>query len=79
MEILAAEPPLAPGSATETMEHLAYLRRWYYRSAPVGEVFFTNDRGELPLRRVVRGLSRVFRGEKAEAEGEAGSSDWRPA
>ncbi len=30
----------------------------------VGEVFFTDDRGELPMRRIVRGVSRVFKGEK---------------
>ena len=62
-EALAAVPPLAPGAALETVEQLAYLKRWYYRSAPVGEIFFTDTKDELPLRRVVRGISRVFRGE----------------
>jgi excinuclease UvrABC nuclease subunit len=62
-EALAAVPPLAPGTALETVEQLAYLKRWYYRSAPTGEIFFTDANDELPLRRVVRGISRVFRGE----------------
>jgi len=56
------------GSATalQTMEHLAILRRWYYRSSRAGEIFFADEKGVLPLRRIVRGISRVYRGEKAE-------------
>ncbi len=50
-------------SALEWMEHLALLKRWYYRTTKVGELFLA-DGGELPMRRVVRGVSRVFRGEK---------------
>ena len=50
--------------ALEWMEHLALLKRWYYRTAKVGELFLTESTGELPMRRVVRGVSRVFRGEK---------------
>ncbi len=50
-------------SALEWMEHLALLKRWYYRTIKVGELFLTEN-GELPMRRVVRGVSRVFRGEK---------------
>ena len=49
------------------MEHLALLKRWYYRGARRGEIFFVEERGQLPLRRLVRGISRVFRGEKAES------------
>ena len=51
-------------SALEWMEHLALLKRWYYRTSKLGEIFLA-DAGELPMRRVVRGVSRVFRGEKA--------------
>jgi len=65
---LATVPLLPAASAMETMEQLAYLKRWYYRSRKVGEIFFTDEKGELPLRRVVRGLSRVFRGEEPAAE-----------
>ena len=51
-------------NALECMEHLALLKRWYYRTVKVGELFLTDANGELPMRRVVRGVSRVFKGEK---------------
>jgi excinuclease UvrABC nuclease subunit len=54
--------------ALESMEHLALLRRWYYRGSRTGEIFFADAKGELPMRRIVRGISRVFRGEKLESE-----------
>jgi len=66
-EVLQTFPPAQANSALETMEHLAVLKRWYYRSIRVGEIFFADPKGELPMRRVVRGISRVFRGEKPEA------------
>ena len=52
----------------ETMEHIAILKRWYYRSSRTGEIFFADDKGDLPMRRIVRGISRVFRGEKPELD-----------
>jgi excinuclease ABC subunit C len=55
-------------AALETMEHLALLKRWYYRGSRTGEVFFADAKGELPMRRIVRGISRVFRGEKPEPD-----------
>jgi hypothetical protein len=61
--------PSEKPTALETMEHLALLKRWYYRSSRMGEIFFADARGELPMRRIVRGISRVFRGEKPEPEG----------
>ena len=61
-------PPDSPKSALETMEHLALLKRWFYRGTRTGEVFFADAKGELPMRRIVRGISRVLRGEKPEAE-----------
>jgi excinuclease UvrABC nuclease subunit len=67
-EALAAAPAMPTASALETIEHLAYLKRWYFRSAKLGEIFFRDEKGELPLRRIVRGISRVFRGEKPAAE-----------
>ena len=67
-ETLLTLAATAAKSATETMEHLALLKRWYYRGSRVGEIFFADPKGELPMRRVVRGISRVFRGEKPEAE-----------
>jgi excinuclease ABC subunit C len=67
-EILDSSQPPKSRSALETMEHLALLKRWYYRSSRTGEIFFADAKGELPMRRVVRGISRVFRGEKLEPE-----------
>ena len=67
-EVLASVPHEESKSALETMEHLALLKRWYYRSSRMGEIFFADAKGELPMRRLVRGISRVFRGEKPEVE-----------
>jgi excinuclease ABC subunit C len=61
-------PPAKVKSSLETMEHLALLKRWYYRGTRTGEIFFADANGDLPMRRVVRGISRVFRGEKQEIE-----------
>ena len=62
-EALAGMPPASGKSAVEAMEHLALLTRWFYRSTRTGEVFFADAKGALPLRRLVRGISRVYRGE----------------
>lgn len=67
-EALLAFPAPAAKSALETMEHLAILKRWYYRGTRVGEIFFADTNGELPMRRIVRGISRVFHGEKPQQE-----------
>lgn len=67
-EALEAIPVVLAGTPLETMEHVAILRRWYYRGTRVGEIFFADDKGLLPLRRVVRGISRVYRGESPEPE-----------
>ena len=66
-EALQAFPADIPKSALETMEHLALLKRWFYRGTRTGEIFFADAKGELPMRRIVRGISRVSRGEKPEA------------
>jgi excinuclease UvrABC nuclease subunit len=61
--------PLGGGeTALEVMEHLALLRRWFYRSSRIGEIFFADDKSALPLRRIVRGISRVYRGERVEPQ-----------
>ena len=65
--LATVEAPKLRG-ALEWMEHLALLKRWFYRTAKVGELFLTDNTGELPMRRVVRGVSRVFRGEKASGD-----------
>jgi excinuclease ABC subunit C len=63
---LATIPPAEPKSTVEIMEHLSLLKRWFYRSTRVGEIFFADVKGGLPLRRLVRGIARVYRGEKPE-------------
>ena len=68
LDRLASVQDCKPGSALEWMEHVAILKRWYYRSAKVGELFLAGADGDLPMRRVVRGVSRVFRGEKAAGD-----------
>ncbi|MGE5054062.1 MAG: hypothetical protein ACM3WP_07825 [Acidobacteriota bacterium] len=65
-ELLQSFPAAKAKSALDTMEHLAMLKRWYYRGNRTGEIFISDAKGELPMRRVVRGISRVFRGEKPE-------------
>ena len=64
-EAMGAIPHATAKSAGEVMEHVAILKRWYYRSSRVGEIFFADEKDVLPLRRIVRGISRVYRGEKA--------------
>ena len=65
-------------SALEWMEHLALLKRWYYRTVKLGELFLTDANGELPMRRVVRGVSRVFKGEKPAGDlSETAGEYWR--
>ena len=67
-DALAATEPHKLRGALEWMEHLALLKRWYYRTSKVGELFLADNSGELPMRRVVRGVSRVFRGEKPSGD-----------
>ena len=63
---LATFPPQSEATALERMEHLALLKRWCYRGSRTGEIFFADGKGDLPMRRIVRGISRVWRGEKPE-------------
>ncbi len=65
-ETLQSAPQTKAKSALEMMEHIALLKRWYYRGSRTGEIFFADAHAELPMRRVVRGISRVFRGEKED-------------
>ena len=64
---LAGLPPAEPEGAAERMEHLAILKRWYYRGSRTGEIFFADANHALPMRRIVRGIARVYRGEAPEA------------
>ncbi|HZQ66908.1 MAG TPA: hypothetical protein VFA68_00200 [Terriglobales bacterium] len=72
-------PPVNSANVTEAMEHLAILKRWYYRGSRVGEIFLADSRGELPLRRIVRGISRVYRGEKPDPGSPETSEPMRPS
>jgi excinuclease ABC subunit C len=65
---LAEFPASQPARAIERMEHLAILKRWCYRGTRAGEIFFADARGELPMRRLVRGIGRVYKGEAPESE-----------
>jgi len=67
-QVVETAPAATAKTVLEAMEHLAILKRWFYRGTRVGEIFFADVRGELPMRRIVRGISRVFRGEKPEPE-----------
>jgi excinuclease ABC subunit C len=66
--VLDAFPSSGRKSAMETMEHLAILKRWYYRGHRTGEIFLADDKNIFPMRRIVRGIARVLRGEKPEEE-----------
>jgi excinuclease ABC subunit C len=65
---LAEFPASQPAGAIERMEHLAILKRWCYRGTRAGEIFFADAKGELPMRRLVRGIGRVYKGEAPENE-----------
>ncbi|MFZ3265133.1 MAG: hypothetical protein WA172_14110 [Terriglobales bacterium] len=56
-----------PAGAIERMEQLAILKRWCYRGTRKGEIFFADSKGQLPMRRVVRGIGRVYKGEAPES------------
>jgi excinuclease ABC subunit C len=71
-EVLESFPRAKAKPALESMEHLALLKRWFYRGSRMGEIFFADDKGELPMRRVVRGISRVYRGEDPEVDANSG-------
>jgi len=62
---LASLEPSGGHSAQKFAEELAILKRWYYRSHKAGEVFFAGEHGELPWRRIVRAIGRVYRGDEA--------------
>jgi excinuclease UvrABC nuclease subunit len=65
-QVLDSFVPAKPPSALEVMEHLALLKRWYYRGHRLGEIFLADDKRAFPMRRIVRGIGRVLRGEKPE-------------
>ena len=76
---LASMEPESGQSVQKFAEELAMLKRWYYRSHKVGEVFFAGEDGELPWRRIVRGVGRVYRGEKGPSAEQAAEQALLPA
>jgi hypothetical protein len=46
-------------------DHLSLLRRWYYRPEKqrIGEIFFANDDGTWPIRKILRGAARTVIGD----------------
>jgi excinuclease ABC subunit C len=66
LAVLDSFPVMKAGPVLETMEHLALLKRWYYRGRRTGEIFLADDKGVFPMRRIVRGIGRVFKGEGPE-------------
>jgi len=65
-EVLCSFKVAKAPSTVEVMDHLALLKRWYYRSRRVGEIFLADDKGVFPMRRIVRGIGRVLRGEGSD-------------
>jgi excinuclease ABC subunit C len=51
--------PAGARSLQQFTEELAILRRWYYRTHKTGEIFFANNEGEPPLRRIANGVGRI--------------------
>lgn len=66
--VLDSFQPAKVRPVLETMEHLALVKRWFYRGHRVGEIFLADDKGVFPMRRIVRGIGRVLRGEVPEAD-----------
>ena len=66
--MLESFPPQKAASALEIMEHLALLKRWYYRGSRIGEIFLADDKNIFPMRRIVRGIGRVLKGEPVEKD-----------
>jgi excinuclease ABC subunit C len=62
-DAIAAFPQPEAIPALQCIELLAILKRWFYRSQRVGEIFFADANGSWPLRRIVRGIGRVLHGE----------------
>ena len=70
--------PAGKPSAQRFSEELAILKRWYYRSHKVGEIFLADGQGELPMRRIVRGAGRVLRGIKEPSAETAATQEPAP-
>jgi hypothetical protein len=68
-----------PNDLALLSDHLSLLRRWYYRPEKqrIGEIFFTNEDGTWPIRKILRGAARMVIGDPkpmAETNREAAKS-----
>lgn len=70
-EALEQLPSVGKHTVTEQMENLALLKRWYYRSSRIGEIFYC-EQGEWPWRRILNGISRVYVAAHKSADPETG-------
>ncbi len=63
LELLEGDEPAAGGPLSSTVRqgHLALLKRWYYRPEVKrsGEIFFPDERGQWPVKGLLRGVGRV--------------------
>ena len=55
-------------STAECSEHLAILKRWYYRSHKAGEIVFRNADGSWPMRKLANACERVASGNREIGE-----------
>lgn len=71
------EQAATPSASEMRAAELSLLARWYYRPADrrVGEIFFRNADGRFPQARMLRGISRVFRGASPDSERPAGKQE----
>ena len=54
-----------PSDLALLSDHLSLLRRWYYRPEKqrIGEIFFANEDGTWPIRKILRGAARMVIGD----------------
>lgn len=76
---LLEEKMHAASDLTLLSDHLSLLRRWYYRPEKhrVGEIFFQNNDGSWPIRKILRGSARMSLGDPkpmAETQRDAAKS-----
>jgi len=68
-----------PNDLALLSDHLSLLRRWYYRPEKqrIGEIFFANEDGTWPIRKILRGAARMVIGDPkpmAETQRDAAKS-----
>ena len=77
-KLSARFPPSESKTTLETMEHLAILKRWYYRGSRVGEIFLTDEKGDASHAahrpRYCAGISRREAGNRCAGGAEAAAS-----